>query len=141
MLTTRFHNTSIPNFSNLFDELFNPELVSKNAHSNRPAVNVIEQADQFLIEVAAPGLEKEDFKVELEGQKLIISCQNEEKKNEENLNYRRKEFSFSSFRRTFNITNALDGAKISAKYDQGILTVPVPKKEAEAQSVQTIKIS
>ena len=102
---------------------------------------MIEQADQFLIEVAAPGLEKEDFKVELEGQKLIISCQNEEKKNEENLNYRRKEFSFSSFRRTFNITNALDGGKISAKYDQGILTVSVPKKEAEAQSVQTIKIS
>jgi HSP20 family protein len=97
-----------------------------------PAVNVKETNDDFLIEVAAPGMKRDDFKVELDNHVLTISSEVEEQNDESGKNgkYTRREFSYQSFQRSFSLPeNKVEGGKISAKYTDGILFVTVPKKE------------
>ncbi len=96
-----------------------------------PAVNVKETEDSFEIEVAAPGMKKEDFKVNIENHVLTISSEkNEERKEEEKGRFTRREFSYQSFQRSFSIPeNVVDGEKISARYCEGILCITLPKKE------------
>lgn len=91
-----------------------------------PAVNVVESKEGFRIEVAAPGLQKADFKLNLEKNQLTISAQKEEDSNEK---YSRREFKYSSFQRTFTLPNSVDGEKIVAAYADGILKVELPKRE------------
>ena len=94
-----------------------------------PAVNIIEGEQDFKVEVAAPGLLKEDFKVHIEKNILEISA---EKKNEnvtENKKFVRKEFSFSEFKRTFSLPSYVDTEKIKAEHKNGILIVEIPKKD------------
>ncbi len=96
-----------------------------------PAVNVKEDDDAFLIEVAAPGMKKDDFKVHFENNLLTITSEKEEEKQEEEKGrYTRREFSYQSFQRSFTVPESVvDGEKISAKYCEGILCVTLPKKE------------
>jgi HSP20 family protein len=96
-----------------------------------PAVNVKETEDSFEIEVAAPGMKKEDFKVNIENNVLTISSEKkEERKEEEKGRFTRREFSYQSFQRSFSIPeNLVDGEKISARYCEGILCIALPKKE------------
>ena len=95
-----------------------------------PAVNVVENKEGFRIEVAAPGLQKSDFKLNLEKNQLTISAQKEQKEGEEaNEKYSRREFKYSSFQRTFTLPNSVDGEKIVAAYADGILKVELPKRE------------
>jgi len=94
-----------------------------------PAVNIIDGEKDFTVEVAAPGLLKEDFKVHIEKNILEISA---EKKNEnvtENKKFVRKEFSFSEFKRTFSLPSYVDTEKIKAEHKNGILIVEIPKKD------------
>jgi HSP20 family protein len=100
--------------------------------STLPAVNVKETNDNFSIEVAAPGMKREDFKLELDNHVLTISSQREDNREEkdENGNYTRREFSYQSFQRSFALPQTkVDGEKIEARYADGILYVTVPKKE------------
>jgi HSP20 family protein len=109
-----------------------------------PAINVKETNDDFEVEVAAPGMDKKDFKVELDGNMLTISS---EKKNEwqdnDNERYSRKEFSYQSFQRTFQLPkDVVDAEKIQAKYENGLLHLTIPKKEhAKQRPPRTIEIA
>ncbi|MCF8268018.1 MAG: Hsp20/alpha crystallin family protein [Ignavibacteriales bacterium] len=114
-----------------------------STNTTLPAVNVRETEDDFLIDVAAPGLTKKDFQINLENNQLTISSEKEQSNDEENYNYARREFSYQSFKRSFNLPEHLvDGDKVSAKYEEGILKIQVPKREEpKPKPARVIKIS
>ena len=125
----------------LFDDFFNRDLFGwsnsnfSNTNTTMPAVNIKETAENYEVEVAAPGMSKNDFKVELDGNVLTISSERTSK-NEENDNerYARKEFSYQSFQRTFTLQkDVVDIDKIQAKYETGLLHLLIPKKEEAKQ--------
>lgn len=132
MTLLRFTSPYLPSFDHFFENnLFdwsNSNYSSTN--TTLPSVNIQEKAEDFLVEVAAPGLSKEDFKIELEQDLLTISSEKEnEKETEENKRYTRKEYSYQSFSRSLSLPKTIDGEKISAKYENGILRISLPKKE------------
>jgi len=96
-----------------------------------PAINVKENSDAYEIEVAAPGMSKNDFRINLEHNRLTISSEKkEEKKEEEKGHFTRREFSYQSFQRSFSVPETLvDAEKITARYSDGILRITLPKKE------------
>lgn len=98
-----------------------------------PSANIIENTKDFKIELAAPGLEKKDFKIEVENDYLTISAEKREEKREEKENYRRREFSYSGFSRSFLLPEGVIADKIDATYQDGILKLSVPKKEPTPQ--------
>lgn len=117
----------------------------KSNGATLPAVNVGETNDAFTIEVAAPGMKRDDFHVELDNNVLMISANRENKKDEkknDNL-YTRREFSYESFQRSFSLPeNRVEGDKISAKYKDGILYITVPKTEdAKVKPPKQIAVS
>ncbi len=106
----------------------------------RPAVNIVETENNFRLEVAAPGLGKEDFKVELEQNRLTISAEKQSEK-VEGENLRMREFAYNSFKRSFTLPKTVDGERIEAKYEQGVLSLVLPKKEeALPKPARTIEI-
>ena len=108
-----------------------------------PAINVKENNEYFYVEVAAPGMKKDDFIVELNGTTLTIASEKEKREEEkEGEFYSRKEFSYQSFRREFELAaRVVDVDRIQAKYDNGILHLTLPKKNAAKQSLtKTIQI-
>ncbi|MGZ4033408.1 MAG: Hsp20/alpha crystallin family protein [Bacteroidia bacterium] len=94
-----------------------------------PDANIIENGKDFKIELAAPGLERKDFHVEVNNGILTISAEKKEEKKEENENYKRREFSYNSFSRSFTLPENSVQDKIDAKYENGILHLTLPKKE------------
>ena len=132
------NGTFFPAIPSLFEDFFNRDWLDSSlanwrvAGTTLPAVNVMETNDDFRIEVAAPGMKRNDFKVELDNNILTISSQQENKAEEkdDDGNYTRREFSYQSFQRSFSLPeNKVLGDKISAKYTDGILYVTVPKSE------------
>ena len=112
--------------------------------STVPSVNIREQADNFEITVAAPGMARNDFKVELDNNQLVISGEKkQEQEVEQNGNYLRKEFNYQSFVRTFTLSDKhVNGEKIQAKYADGLLQITIPKSnEAKPKPVKQIQIS
>jgi HSP20 family protein len=106
-----------------------------------PSVNIVEKNKEFEIELAAPGLEKKDFKVEIENGVLSVSCEKKQEEKEENENYRRREFSFQSFNRAFELPENSLPEKIDAHYEHGILKLTLPKREETGvKSKREIKI-
>jgi HSP20 family protein len=94
------------------------------------AVNVQETNDDFMIEVAAPGMKRDDFKIELDNDVLTISSKREDSYEEKDGNYTRREFSYQSFQRSFSLPqNRVKGDEITAKYVDGVLRITVPKTE------------
>ena len=132
----------------LFDRFFNNELEGWNrnnfsdTNTTLPSVNIKENTDAFEVEVAAPGFEKSDFNIELDNDTLTISSEkqvNEEVKEDERIT--KQEFSYQSFTRSFTLPELVDEEKISAKYENGILSISIPKKEeAKPKPVKQIKI-
>jgi HSP20 family protein len=107
-----------------------------------PAVNIIEEKDNYRIEIAAPGLEKKDFKIDVRDNVLTISSEKKVEKEENDKNYVRKEFSYSTFQRSFTLPETVDVEKIKAKHDDGILNIQIPKKpEAVEKAPRRISIS
>ncbi len=100
-----------------------------------PSVNITEREKDFLIELAAPGLEKKDFKVELENEVLTISAEKEAEKEEKENGMTRKEFSYNKFCRSFRLPENTKIEKIDATYKEGILKIEIPKKTAAAPKV------
>lgn len=95
-----------------------------------PSVNIKETNGEFVVEVAAPGLVKEDFKVELNRNVLTVSSEKKvENESKENVQYSCREFSYQSFSRSFSLPTSVDGDRIAAKYENGILSIILPKKE------------
>lgn len=142
-----------PNTAPVMDSLLNdffsdnflnwPASPAQRSRNNSPAVNITENEDQWSIDLAVPGMKKEDFKVELDKNLLSISAEVKDEKAEEKDNYRLKEFSYSSFKRSFRIPeNKVEGTKINAQYENGVLRISVPKKEeAKPQPARMIEIS
>jgi HSP20 family protein len=112
-------------------------------NSSLPAVNVRESDKEYSIEVAAPGLRKDDFKVNLENGILTISSEKKDERAVEKESYSRKEFSYQSFRRSFTVPeDEVEGEKINAKYEDGILCINIPKREvSKPKMAKEIKIS
>ena len=135
----------------MLERFFNDDLMDWNLsnfsgpESNMPAVNVKEDDNEFNIEVAAPGLKKDDFSVNVDNDRLTISAErkDEKKDNDEEGNYTRKEFSYQSFQRSFQLPdNVVDADKIKANYNDGVLNVNIPKREeARPKPAKEIKIS
>jgi HSP20 family protein len=122
-------------FPSIVEDLFNDDLfpgfIRNNTGITIPAVNIVESKDDYRIEVAAPGLDKNDIKIEVEENVLVISSEKEDRKEDENEKYTRKEFSYSSFRRTFTLPEGVSKDKIKASHKDGVLTISVPKEDAE----------
>ncbi len=142
MLALRNLNT----LPSLVEEFFNNDFpfVWRNnwVTATVPAVNIAENNDEYRIEVAAPGLSKDDFKVNVENDTLTISANKEDKKEEKTETYTRKEFSYTSFCRSFSLPDTVDSDKIKAEHKDGILTIHVPKREeAKPKPAREIKIS
>ena len=96
-----------------------------------PAVNITEQKNQYLVSLAAPGLKKEDFKINVDGNMLTISSEKEENKEEKDKKFTRKEYNYSSFSRCFTLPEEINQEKIEAKYEDGVLKISLPRKEGE----------
>ena len=94
-----------------------------------PAVNITEQKNEYLVSLAAPGLKKENFKINVDGNMLTISSEKEENKEEKDKKFTRKEYSYSSFSRCFTLPEEINQAKIEAKYEDGVLKISLPRKE------------
>ena len=129
-----------PVFTSFIDDLFlNQDW--NHISATVPAANIIEADDHFNIEMAAPGKKKSDFTIELDEGVLTISSETETKSTEKDGSFTRKEFGYSSFKRSFNIPETVSADKISASYKEGILTVSLPKKaEALPQPKKLISI-
>ncbi len=130
--------------SNLLEEVFMPHSTPfSGGMLKSPAVNVIEKENAFFIELAAPGLGKSDFKIEMQENQLSISAEKKsENQVEEGGKFTRKEFSFSSFKRTFTIPeNKVLTDSIKAVYDNGILKVEIPKRMQEEPFKKLIEIA
>jgi len=140
-------NVNFPNPSNWLDDIFNrdfPSVFTSNFETTHtlPKVNIKETADAYVVEMAAPGLKKSDFKLDLDHQVLSISTHKEEIHQEKEDNYTRKEFGYTAFKRTFTLPETVDDEKITANYDDGILNILLPKKEeAKKKPARQIKIS
>jgi HSP20 family protein len=138
-------NGLFPSVPSFFDDFFVKDLMgwsnANNAYgASLPAVNIRQDENNFEVEVAAPGLAKEDFKVEVENDVLTISSEKEIEN--EDRGYTRREFGYGSFRRTFTLPeNQVDVEKVKASYNNGILHILLPKREeVKPKPARTIKI-
>lgn len=133
-------------FPSMVDEFFGRDFLS-NFFDDRtgismPSANIVESKDDFRIELAAPGLDKKDFVLNLQNNVLTISSEKEHKTEEGDNKYMRREFSYSSFSRSFALPNSVDSEKINATYNDGVLNIVIPKKEeAKEKPARQIKIS
>ncbi|MXV50475.1 Hsp20 family protein [Pedobacter sp. HMF7647] len=118
-----------PFLNDVFGSFFNDAYVSDRLVSRVPAVNIAETENHYHIELAAPGLSKEDFKLNLEKDVLTISAETKSESTDENKKYNRKEYSYSSFVRSFTLPETADHANIEAEYNNGVLKINVAKKE------------
>ncbi len=150
MKTLATFKTGFPSIPSLIDNIFSRDLMDwsssnfSNTNTTLPAVNILETENDYTIEVAAPGMKKEDFKVNLENNMLSISSEKKTEKNDEKKgSYNRREFSYQSFQRTFTVPeNEVEGDKIAAKYCDGVLCITLPKKEeVKPKPAREIKIS
>ena len=134
-------------WTSLMDELFSDDLQAvKNKDTNQdltgPKVNIKESDEAYVLDMAVPGFKKSDFKIGLENEKLSISAEIKVEEGEKEANFTRKEFSYESFKRTFILPETVDEGAINANYNNGILTVSIPKKEeAKPKPARTIEIS
>ncbi|SDM34950.1 HSP20 family protein [Catalinimonas alkaloidigena] len=133
-------------FNSVLENFFGDDasnLFNRDYSATLPAVNVQEHAEAFTVEVAAPGLKKENFKINVNHELLTISSQFEDTKEEkEEGKYTRREFNYSAFQRSFTLPKSVDGEKIQAKYEDGVLRISLPKREeAKVKPNREIQIS
>lgn len=143
---------SLVKFSNqvpgLFDRFFENDFFDwsnrnySNTNTSIPSVNIKENNEEFEVEMAAPGFKKDDFKIEIINNALIVSSEKKvENETKDDQQFTRREFSYQSFSRTFTLPNTAEGDKISAKYENGILKIGIPKKEeAKPKPARQIEI-
>ncbi|GET26320.1 Hsp20/alpha crystallin family protein [Prolixibacter sp. NT017] len=150
MAIVKANNRMFPSVPSFFDNFFSRDWMDwtnsnfADIDSTLPAVNVKESDDDYVIEVAAPGLSKDDFKIDLDNNRLTISSEKqEENKTDEEGKYTQREFRYQAFQRTFHLPgNVVDSDKIAAKYKDGILCVTLPKREEiKPKPAKQIKIS
>lgn len=147
-IVKRNNGSLLPANRTLFDDFFSRELFNwgnnnfSSTLSTLPSVNIKENPENFEVEVAAPGMEKQDFQITLDGNLLTISSAKKNQQEENNDNYTRREFSYQSFQRSFELTkNVVDEDRIEAKYENGVLKLIIPKTEdAKKKAPRLIEI-
>ncbi len=131
-----------PTFTDLLENIERNFLGRVDENSGDiPAVNIKEEKDKFVLELAAPGMKKDDFKINLDNYQLTISAETRDEKKEKEDSYTRREFVYNSFSRSFTLPKSVDIDKIKADYRNGILDIVLPKKEEETKLTKQIKIS
>lgn len=105
-----------------------------------PSVNIVENKDNYEVSLAAPGMKKDDFKIDIDSNTLTISAEKEEKKEEKEERYTRKEFNYTSFSRSFSLPDWVNKDKIDASYENGLLKLILPKTE-EAKRIASRHIT
>ena len=135
------------NWPSFVDEFFNtdfwPSFLDVNTRYSVPAVNILEEDNEYRIEVIAPGIDKKDVKINLEDDVLTISSEMKQENEEKDKHYMRREFNYTAFSRSFVVPEEVDAEKISAEHKNGILTLHLPKKEEVVKKTQKreIKVS
>ncbi|HET7115883.1 MAG TPA: Hsp20/alpha crystallin family protein [Hanamia sp.] len=130
-----------------FEDFFNKPLLDlfdggfPSGRMNVPAVNITERKDDYLVSLAAPGLKKEDFNIDVEGNMLTISSEKEQENEEKDKRYTRREYSYSSFERSFTLPDEVSKDKIDAHYKDGVLELVLPKKEEAKKMAISKKIA
>jgi len=133
-LSSWFDDFSIGEFPSLFSSNFNTGI-------SVPKVNIKEEADAFIVEMAVPGLKKSDFNINLDNNTLSISAELKENNEHTDKSYTRREFGYASFKRIFTLPETVEDSKINASYKDGILNIHLPKKEeAKQKPARTIKV-
>lgn len=143
------NGNALPSVPAMFDDFFSRELFNwgnnhfSSTSTTIPAVNITETADHFDVDVAAPGMEKKDFKITLDGNLLTISSRKEHSEETKKEHYTRREFSYCSFQRSFELPkDVVDESNINARYDNGLLHLTIPKKEeAKRKAPRMIEIA
>ena len=138
-------NNNYRSLDGLMKDLFNefPSAVSKTVREDvlhYPPVNITDQTANYLVELSAPGYAKTDFAVKLDNNVLTVSTEKKEESITENDKMIRKEFGFKSFKRSFTLNEKIDSDNISAKYENGILKLELPKKEISNAGAKDINI-
>ena len=134
------NNALVPGFFNLMDKFMTDDFQTP-AHYSRPEVNIVETEKSYALEVIAPGMKKEDFKIAIEKDLLTISYEKKESSEEKTDKYIRKEFSMNSFKRSFTLNEKLNAEGVTAKYENGVLHVNIPKAEVKTVEVKTVEIN
>lgn len=118
-------------FPSLMNDFLKPDWFGgmENWNAPTPGVNIKDNVEGFELELAVPGGKKEDFKIEVENDILTISSEVKSENHKEKDNYTRREFSYAAFKRAFTLPETVDGSKIDAKYEDGVLRLTLPKKE------------
>jgi len=133
MTLVKFNNglksNANPFFNDVFDSLLSDSFLSDKLVSRVPAVNIAENDNEFHIELAVPGLKKEDFKINLDKNILTISAEKKSENTAETKKYSKREYSYNSFVRSFTLPDTADHSKIDADYTDGILKLNVAKRE------------
>ena len=143
MTLLRRAHSGYPVFSNLLEDIFSTvdNGASFKKYESLPSVNIAENNDGFKIEFAAPGLTKEEFKINLDNNVLTVESEKKEEKEESKENFTRREFNYSSFQRSFTLPDSANGEKIKAEYQNGILYIEIPKsEEAKVKPLREIEI-
>lgn len=132
--------TLVDDFFKPWNEWFN-NVGAIGRTMNIPAVNITEQDDEYQVSLAIPGMKKDEFKIDVDGNMLTISSEKEESKEDKEKKFTRREYSYSSFSRSFSLSEEIDQEKIDAKYEDGVLKIRLPRKEqAKKASAKQIAV-
>ena len=131
MTLVKLNNQNPRTFNSLFQDLLNefPVVSAKDWNNSVPPTNIVETTDAYHLEISVPGRNKEDFNVNIEKGLLTISFEKKEETKNEDVKGIRKEFSYQSFKRSFSLDDKIDTENIQAKYENGVLSLLLPKKE------------
>ncbi len=142
MSLIRRPNNSLSGFPRLFEDFFGRDVFNspffQESSATVPAVNIRDNDENYVLELAAPGMKKEDFHVSLQDRLLTISSESKSENTEEKENFSRKEFSYSSFKRSFTLPESVDQDNISANYTDGLLSLTIPKREEIAKETHKL---
>jgi HSP20 family protein len=128
-------NTLLPGFNDVFESIFNDTFFNDRMITRVPAVNISETEDNYHLELSAPGLKKEDFKLNLDRNVLNISVEKTANQEDDPKNYSKREYSYTSFVRSFTLPESADDSQIDATYTDGVLRIDIAKRE-EAKAVR-----
>ena len=134
------NSSLLPGFNDIFESVLGDTFFNDRRLSSVPAVNISESNEAYHIELAAPGLKKEDFKVSVERDMLTISTEQRTENNTEGKIYNRREYSYSAFTRSFTLPESANVEQIQAAYTDGVLKLNIPKKEEAKAIARQIEI-
>lgn len=136
-----FGGSLSPVFNDFFDDFFGGRSLSGVLSSKAPAVNISEDKDSYHVELAAPGLKKDDFKLNVENDVLTITVERQEEKDQKEKGYTRREFNYTNFSRAFTLPDSVNADAIKAAYKDGVLEINLPKREEEKTKTRVIEIA